>query len=240
MSLMTLQKHKKVSQNGFKKQLRIIKALNKIDPKHRLVLFTPGLRGNALIRILASHEESWWDRDLMNNGETTTDPLLYPENTASFHTVVPNEFKEWYAAAHTGCMIGIPTIFELIVKKRKNHLDKWWFTFCHPTNIVKDSDSLGSEHITLYASENSKYRNYLTTSPVKNDFAFNVDISMLFSCDREKFYNEYIKILNHFNFTARFTSVRSFILQILDREAYISKFIKNTKYEYLKRGENEN
>jgi len=218
--------------------LPTIKALNKIDSKHRVVLFSGGMRGNALVRILASHKESWWDRDLMNNGDTTTEPLLYPENTAAFNALKSDELKDWYATAHTGCNI-LDEPFEQILKKRQDNLDKWWFTLVHPLNIDLASKSIQSEHITVYASEKSKYRKYFTTSPVKNNFAVNVDISMLFSYDREKFFEEYIKILNHFNFTARFTSVRSFILQILDRESYISKFNKNTKYNFL-RGDNEN
>ena len=46
---------------------------------------------------------------------------------------------------------------------------------------------------------------------------------MLFSYDRLEFENEYCKILNYFDFTPKFTSVRNFILNLLDREDYIQK-----------------
>lgn len=214
-------------------ELPTIKALNKIDSKHRVVLFCGGMRGNALIRILAAHKESWWDSDLMNNGDTSTDPLLHPENTSGFYALDSDKLKEWFATAHTGCGILDEAIFKQLLKKRQNDSDKWWFTWTHPLNIDLASKSIQSEHITVYASEKSKYRKYFTTSPVKNNFAINVDISKLFSHDREKFYEEYIKIINHFGFTARFTSVRNFVLQLLDRESYISRFNKNPKFNWL-------
>ena len=51
----------------------------------------------------------------------------------------------------------------------------------------------------------------------------NVDISKLFSYNRNEFDDEYIKLINKFELTALFTTVRNFILQMLDRESSFDK-----------------
>ena len=55
---------------------------------------------------------------------------------------------------------------------------------------------------------------YFSREPKSSETAFNIDISiLLFSYDRLEFENEYCKILNYFDFTPKFTSVRNFILK---------------------------
>ena len=51
----------------------------------------------------------------------------------------------------------------------------------------------------------------------------NVDISKLFSYNRNEFDDEYIKLINKFELTALFTTVRNFVLQMLDRESSFDK-----------------
>lgn len=205
----------------------LIEKLNKNDPLHRTVVFAGFMRGNSVVRILASHKESWWDSNLMNSGSTENCPISYPENLAGFCPVKLDQFKVWYDKPHTGSMIGDPFTFKKILLQRYRPVNKgkWWFTWSHVSNIP---GTLTGNHIFLYASEKAKYRNYIDREKSKNKFAFNIDISKLFSYDRGEFYEEYTNIIQHFNFTPRYNSVRSFILQCLDREDYIEKF-RNTK-----------
>ena len=45
------------------------------------------MRGNALVRILASHKESWWDNQTMNINvdDAISDPLEFSENQSGFN-----------------------------------------------------------------------------------------------------------------------------------------------------------
>ena len=39
---------------------------NDLDNRCTLILAAQGMRGHALYRILASHQEVWWDSSIMN------------------------------------------------------------------------------------------------------------------------------------------------------------------------------
>jgi len=71
-----------------------------------------------------------------------------------------------------------------------------------------------------YTSKNIK----LISKPHKSSIAFNIDIHRLFSKNDLIFEMEYIRLVDHFNFTVNINRVRSFILLYLEREQYISTF----------------
>ena len=201
-----------------------INKLNSLDAKHWCILFDTGMRGNVLVRILAAHQEAWWDNESMN---INSDPDIYlplqlSETQSSF---IPMDdpyldFKITYLAPHTCLNVNTSnkTMLQEIIKKRSKHKDKYFFTISHP-----ESHWNISRFIHIYASEQNSKRFYKTTKPIVSENVINVDISKLFSYDRGKFEEEYCKILNTFQFTPMFASVRSFILQMLDRESSIDK-----------------
>ena len=201
---------------------KLINALNKKDPKHWCILFAGGMRGNALARILAAHKESWWDNALMNhNTDPSLElPLQLSETQTSFLPRSGHDFKTTYLAPDT-CLNIQPTNMKMIkpmLVERQNTLDKYWFTLSHPYpdwNITR--------YIHIYASNQNSKRPYTITEPMNSKNVINVDISKLFSYNRIEFNEEYIKLLNKFEFTALFTSVRNFILQMLDRESSFDK-----------------
>ena len=57
-----------------------------------------------------------------------------------------------------------------------------------------------------------------------NPMAYNLNIDNLFSTDYITFETEYYKLINRFNLTSCLNRVRAFILLVLERENYISKF----------------
>ena len=201
---------------------KFIEALNKNDPKHWCILFAAGMRGNVLARILAAHKESWWDNELMNvNGDPDLEfPLQLSENQSSFLPRPGHYFSTTYLAPDTTLNIcpGNMKMIKPMLVKRQSSLDKYFFTLSHPYpnwNI--------SRYIHIYASKQNSKRPYNITQPIDNKNVINVDISKLFSYNRNEFDDEYIKLINKFELTALFTTVRNFILQMLDRESSFDK-----------------
>ena len=55
-------------------------------------------------------------------------------------------------------------------------------------------------------------RTYIGSTPKNSENVFNIDISKLFFPKRGEFDQEYAKIVNFFNFTPRFSSVKKFYI----------------------------
>ena len=204
------------------KNFKTLETLNRIDPLHWCVIYEPGMRGNSLVRILCAHDESWWVNDLMNQhlDEDIKSPIQFSENQSSFRCYWP-DLKMGFLTTHNYLEIDEKNEILLdIMKKRGRYLDKLFFTHIHPQYL---NYQYPSKYIHVYASSNNSKRKYFSREPKSSETAFNIDISMLFSYDRLEFENEYCKILNYFDFTPKFTSVRNFILNLLDREDYIQK-----------------
>ena len=204
---------------------KFINALNKNDPDHWCILFAAGMRGNALARILAAHKESWWDNELMNvNADYDLKlPLQLSENQSSFLPRTGSSYYDFaatYLAPDTTLNVSPENIhiIKKILIKRQSNLNKYFFTLSHPLpgwNI--------SRYIHIYASMQNSKRLYKTTEPKDDKNVINVDISKLFSYNRNKFEDEYIKLLNKFEFSALFTIVSNFILHMLDRDSTFDK-----------------
>lgn len=212
---------------------KFINTLNEKDPNHWCILFAAGMRGNALARILAAHKESWWDNELMNyNSDPDLElPLQLSENQSSFLPRPGHDFSTTYLAPDTCLNVsgGNMNIIKKILIKRQNFLDitnkedenrdKYFFTLSHPFPHWRVS-----RYIHIYASKQNSKRPYNITEPIDDKNVINVDISKLFSYNRNEFNEEYIKLLNKFDFSALFTTVRNFILQMLDRESSFDKY----------------
>ena len=194
------------------------------------------MRGNAFIRILSAHKESWWNNKLMN---INTDfnlqlPLQLSESQSSFlpmrqpGVIDGTEFRTSFLAPHTNLNIYVRDnkFRKEILVERQNNPDiksKYFFTLAHP-----QSDWNISRYIHLYASKQNTKRQYKCTEAKDGKNVINVDISKLFSYIRSDFEDEYCKLVNTFEFSALFTSVRNFILQMLDRESSIDNFYNKT------------
>jgi hypothetical protein len=86
--------------------------------------------------------------------------------------------------------------------------------------LVKPSNP----HIWVYGTRDrlNMPKNYF--QPSSNPMAYNLNIDTLFSTDYITFETEYYKLINRFNLTSCLNRVRAFILLVLERENYISKF----------------
>ena len=194
------------------------------------------MRGHAFVRILSAHKESWWNNKLMNiNSDPDLKlPLQLSETQSSFLpldqsriVIGGSEFRNSFLAPHTNLNIfGRDNSFikEMLFERQKpDNKNKYFFTLRHPSanwNI--------SRYIHLYASKQNTKRQYKCTEAKDGKNVINVDISKLFSYIRSDFEDEYCKLLNTFEFSALFTSVRNFILQMLDRESSIDNFYIKT------------
>tara|TARA_Y100000114_G_scaffold79755_1_gene73431 strand:+ start:155 stop:739 length:585 start_codon:yes stop_codon:yes gene_type:complete len=192
------------------------------------------MRGHAFARILTAHKESWWDNELMNiNADPDLQlPLQLSENQSSFLPLAQSrlvidgsEFRNSYLAPHTNLNIfgrDKEFIKKILYERQKpNNKNKYFFTLRHPSSSWNIS-----RYIHLYASKQNTKRQYKCTEAKDCKNVINVDISKLFSYIRSEFDDEYCKLLNTFEFSALFTSVRNFILQMLDRESSINDFYK--------------
>ena len=202
---------------------KLINALNEKDPHHWCILFAAGMRGNVLLRILAAHKESWWDNETMNGNAdpTLTGPLQLSENQSSFLiNQRGSDFSFTYLAPDTSLNIcpGNMNMIKPILIKRYSNPEKYFFTLSHPLPHWKVS-----RYIHIFASKQNSKRPYKVTKPIDDKSVINVDISKLFSYNRIEFEEEYCKILHKFKFSALFTTVRNFILQMLDRESSFGK-----------------
>ena len=121
-----------------------VNLLNKKDPNHWCVFYLPGMRGNALVRILASHKESWWDNQTMNINvdDAISDPLEFSENQSGFKLEYPyKNLSSLYLAPHTNvnvdffCSHGYMNEMSKMkqtLEKRNTNSNKYFFTCAHP------------------------------------------------------------------------------------------------------------
>jgi len=227
---------------------KAISLFNSLNPKCTPILAFSGMRSHALLRILASHREVWWDSTLMNDkGILTKDSLSYPVTKNNFFTDVRVEMPKYlsYSTAQTNMVTSRKLTTNIAIDMLKNyykhnsllsylifHTDfidivNHSFIFLYTSNIKAtmqqrkqwynyDMQSHGYD----YTSKNIK----LISKPHKSSLAFNIDIHRLFSKNDLIFEMEYIRLVDHFNFTANINRVRSFILLYLEREQYISTF----------------
>ena len=204
--------------------LKLINYLNENDPKHWPIMYNHCMRGQSFCRIMCCHKESWWDNDILNTNldPNITEPLQFSENQSSF---IPQDEKQSdikfaYLTAHSHLEPYFKgdtkeAHFREIIQKRMAFPDLYFFTIKHPEDC---NYQYPSRYIHLYASQQNSKRTYTETKPKNTSNVIDVDISKLYSYNRLDFEDEYCKLLNIFDFTPRFTSVRNFILQLLDRE----------------------
>tara|TARA_Y100000389_G_scaffold199440_1_gene237828 strand:- start:641 stop:1345 length:705 start_codon:yes stop_codon:yes gene_type:complete len=219
-----------------------------LDERCMLILAPSGFRGHAVLRILASHPEVWWDSSIMNaDGIPNYTSLNYPESNVWLDPSLKRQPEVNFVTAHTTMYIGkdredIPLQHITDYYKMGNTLTTYL-----KLNIDLES-SIHRSYIRLYASNLKQHfkqrwfwhkkdilfnirksdmslpKQYnkdaikVMKNPSDNPLAFNIDISNLFSDNEESFKTEYERIINHFNFTDNRFAVRSFILTYLQRE----------------------
>ena len=216
-----------------------------LDSKCIPILAAQGMRGHALYRILASHQEVWWDSSIMNEDKKSNySSLEYPVHDLSWkcpRTTRSNTVN--YITAHTAMFIT-----KELSDKSLQHIKNYYTTnsnlICYVYMHAELIKYMNRPYIYIYTSnlkkhftqrsywfkqdmrkhfeEYDKYHQKLMTIPSTNPLAFNIDIHKLFSKDEQIFELSYKRIVNHFNFTSNINDVRSFILTYLEREQSVS------------------
>jgi hypothetical protein len=210
-----------------------------INKKATIIWYAFGMRGNAMLRILSAHPEVYWNATLQKNSEEFIQhPLELPETVAGFNPIPNhvNDISKWmfsYSTYHTLGGIDNKDINVLINAwvTSNSYKSKKLFLISHP-NINKKklfiSDYLltmdKTPHIWIYGHSNRLNALPCYYSPSNNPQAYNLNIDNLFSTDYITFETEYYSLIAHFNLTSCLNDVRAFILLVLEREQYISKF----------------
>jgi len=226
--------------------------LKDLDERCILILAPSGFRGHAVLRILASHPEVWWDSSIMNaDGIPNYTSLNYPESNVWLDPSLERQLEVNFVTAHTTMYIGkdredISLQYITDYYKMGNTLTTYL-----KLNIDLES-SIDRAYIRLYASDLKQHfkqrwfwhkkdilfnirksdmnlpKQYnkdaikIMKNPSNNPLAFNIDIHKLFSTNDDIFELEYMSIVNHFNFTSNINDVRSFMLRYLEREQSVS------------------
>lgn len=216
---------------------------NDLDDRCTLILATQGMRGHALYRILASHQEVWWDSSIMNyNKKSNYSSLEYPEENIWTNPVFNRPHTIDYITAHTTmfCDRQLPRV-------SLNHINNYYKTSNLSSYLYLHADFIdyvNRPYIYVYTSdlrkhfdnrsvwykrdmrnhpeEYNRYRQKLMNTPSTSPLAFNIDITKLFSQNEQIFSIEYIKIIHHFKFTSNIQPVKNFINRYLERERSIS------------------
>ena len=215
---------------------------NDLDDRCTLILAAQGMRGHALYRILASHQEVWWDSSIMNyNKKSNYSSLEYPKENIWTNPVFNRPHTIDYITAHTTMFCG-----RQLPRVCLNHINNYYKTsnlssylylhadfidyinrpyiYVYTSDLRKHFDNRSvwyKRDIKNHPEEYNKYRQKLMSRPSDSPLAFNIDISNLFSDSEESFKTEYERIINYFNFTDNRFAVRSFILTYLQREQSI-------------------
>jgi len=216
---------------------------NDLDDRCTLILAAQGMRGHALYRILASHQEVWWDSSIMNyNKKSNYSSLEYPKENIWTNPVFNRPHTIDYITAHTTmfCDRQLPRV-------SLNHINNYYKTSNLSSYLYLHADFIdyvNRPYIYVYTSdlrkhfdnrsvwykrdmrnhpeEYNRYRQKLMNTPSTSPLAFNIDITKLFSQNEQIFSIEYIKIIHHFKFTSNIQPVKNFINRYLERERSIS------------------
>jgi hypothetical protein len=216
---------------------------NDLDDRCTLILAAQGMRGHALYRILASHQEVWWDSSIMNyDKKSNYSSLEYPKENIWTNPIFNRPYTIDYMTAHTTmfCSRQLPRV-------SLNHINNYYKTSNLSSYLYLHADFIdyvNRPYIYVYTSdlrkhfdnrsvwykrdmrnhpeEYNRYRQKLMNTPSTSPLAFNIDITKLFSQNEQIFSIEYIKIIHHFKFTSNIQPVNNFINRYLERERSIS------------------
>jgi hypothetical protein len=216
---------------------------NDLDDRCTLILAAQGMRGHALYRILASHQEVWWDSSIMNyNKKSNYNSLEYPKENIWTNPIFNRPHTIDYITAHTTMFCG-----RQLPRVCLNHINNYYKTSNLSSYLYLHADFIdyvNRPYIYVYTSdlrkhfdnrsvwykrdmrnhpeEYNRYRQKLMNTPSTSPLAFNIDITKLFSQNEHIFSVEYMKIIHYFKFTSNIQPVKNFINRYLERERSIS------------------
>lgn len=221
--------------------------VEKFIPKNaRMVVYQPGHRGMACIRILASHKETFYDKSMCYRA--TEDPLEFSD---SIDNSYDNNNHDSYDKVDLILVWDIQkskSIFidqyQFVRKVAKMAKEKLFFIASHSSiayNIpyvhVYSSDS---DWVKERINQESKYNTWWTTHfresseldklHFTNPNCFCIDAFKLLSLDNQLFEEEYNRILDYFNFQSNRDRVRQFVLTYRNREKQLREWQRTNSF----------
>ena len=214
------------------------------------VWYSHGMRGNAIYRILSAHPEAYWyTTDELDN---SLNPLYVPSNITSIEGLAYGNdiaarigmWKMGYTTYHTVSLFK-QAPFNKVLYAWLNNRDKILFPLLSPKYKKENDIELldystykdlnisinryklvdpSNPHIWVYGTRNRLNMTKAYFEPSPHPSAYNLNMNNLFSTDYSTFETEYYNLIAHFNLTSCLNNVRAFILLVLERETYISKF----------------
>ena len=196
------------------------------------------MRGNAIFRILAVHPEVYWDKKFHANRDPAyPSPLDIPSNITSIVGLAANDiadkigmWKMGYATHHTASLVDGQIWKKVFTNWMFNSYNNSLILFgiANPSATVDEKlfklIDTNKPHIWVYGTLNRLNMQPTYYAPSTNPLAYNLNVDNLFSTDYITFETEYYALIANFNLTSCLNKVRAFILLLLEREQYISKF----------------
>jgi hypothetical protein len=201
-------------------------------PKNaRMVVYRPGHRGMACIRILASHREAYYDQSMCYR--SLESPLELSDSVDnSFDNNTFNSYNKVDLNVVWGARLPDSLQqYQYVLKLSKLSKEKLLFVASHDSisyqipyvYVYISSDEWVRERFQHESMLNTTWRgfpndNLIDKTHLVNPNCFCIDAYKLLSLDYTVFKQEYARILKHFNFTNNIERVRDFVLTYRNRE----------------------
>lgn len=213
------------------------------------IWYSLGMRGNAIYRILSSHPEAYVHNTNLLDIDSLVTNLTISEID---NNILGSKTSSWilsYATYHTTSIFYGNEFNKIMLRWLTDNKNKLLFSCVHPpmNNMqygdkaylvnhnqanrgVKITDKQfklldkHKPHVWVHGTRDRFNMPIMRYYPSTNPLAYNLNVDALFSKDYITFETEYFKLINHFSFTSCLNAVRAFILLVLEREDYTSKF----------------
>jgi len=224
--------------------------VEKFLPKNaRMVLYQPGHRGMACIRILASHKEVFYDKFLCYRA--TEDPLgfsnsidnSYDNNNYDSYDKVDLILVWGDGDGSTDGKLAVIDQYQYILKAAKMAKEKLFFIASHDSiaynipyvHVYSSDPDWVKERINQELKYNTHWTTHFATPKLdKRHFTnlncFCIDAFKLLSLDNQLFEEEYDRILDYFKFESNRDQVRQFVLTYRNREKQLREWQRTNSF----------
>jgi len=224
--------------------------VEKYIPKNaRMVVYQPGHRGMACIRILSSHKEAFYnkfmcyrsvedplgfsnslDNDFDNNNYESYDKVdlrLFFASDASVigKIVIVGQYKYILKAAK----MAKEKLFFISTHMQYSYDIPYVYVFISNPEWIKERIDQEVKYNTCWVDHFTDFSNFHKIH-LSNPDCFCIDAYKLLSLDNQLFEEEYARIIDHFNFTSNRERVRQFVLTYRNREKQLREWQRTNSF----------
>ena len=224
--------------------------VEKFIPKNaRMVVYQPGHRGMACIRILASHRGTFYDKFMCYR--SIEDPLgfsnsidnSYDNNNYDSYDKV-DLILAWEGDGSRESKSVVIDQYQYILKAAKMAKEKLFFIASHRPiaynipyiHVYSSNPEWVKERINQEIKHNTWWTTHFQESSeldkqhFTNQNCFCIDAFKLLSLDNQLFEEEYDRILDYFNFQSNRDRVRQFVLTYRNREKQLREWQRTNSF----------